>query len=374
MIRILNIISDTNIGGAGRVILNYLRYADRNKFETLVAIPRGSLLKPLLEEAEVTVYEVDGMADCSYASQDVKALQALIRRVKPDLVHTHGALSGRIAAKRCHVPVVYSRHSAFPVPAKLKYPPGRWVNKLLNEHYADHIIAVSPATRDNLTEGGISPKKITVVMNGVAPVSPISDGEEAALRRSLGLEPDVFTFGILARIEDYKGHLYLVYAAKLLKDRGYSNFRILVAGTGAFEEEVTRAVTEMGVEDVVQMLGFRSDAAALLNILDVQLNASYGTEATSMALLEGMSLGLPTIASDYGGNPFVITSGQNGLLFPSKDSAALADAMAELMDHPEEVAIMREKALETYQSRFTGEVFARNTEQIYENVLKGASK
>ena len=374
MIRILNIISDTNIGGAGRVILNYLRYADRNKFETLVAIPRGSLLKPLLEEAEVPVYEVDGMADCSYASQDVKALQALIRRVKPDLVHTHGALSGRIAAKRCHVPVVYSRHSAFPVPAKLKYPPGRWVNKLLNEHYADHIIAVSPATRDNLTEGGISPKKITVVMNGVAPVSPISDGEKAALRRSLGLEPDVFTFGILARIEDYKGHLYLVYAAKLLKDRGYSNFRILVAGTGAFEEEVTRAVTEMGEEDVVQMLGFRSDAAALLNILDVQLNASYGTEATSMALLEGMSLGLPTIASDYGGNPFVITSGQNGLLFPSKDSAALADAMAELMDHPEEVAIMREKALETYQSRFTGEVFARNTEQIYENVLKGASK
>ena len=374
MIRILNIISDTNIGGAGRVILNYLRYADRNKFETLVAIPRGSLLKPLLEEAEVTVYEVDGMADCSYASQDVKALQALIRRVKPDLVHTHGALSGRIAAKRCRVPVVYSRHSAFPVPAKLKYPPGRWVNKLLNEHYADHIIAVSPATRDNLTEGGISPKKITVVMNGVAPVSPISDGEKAALRQSLGLGKDVFTFGILARIEDYKGHLYLVYAAKLLKDRGYSNFRILVAGTGAFEEEVTRAVTEMGVEDVVQMLGFRSDAAALLNILDVQLNASYGTEATSMALLEGMSLGLPTIASDYGGNPFVITSGQNGLLFPSKDSAALADAMAELMDHPEEVAIMREKALETYQSRFTGEVFARNTEQIYENVLKGASK
>lgn len=374
MIRILNIISDTNIGGAGRVILNYLRYADRNKFETLVAIPRGSLLKPLLEEAEVTVYEVDGMADCSYASQDVKALQALIRRVKPDLVHTHGALSGRIAAKRCRVPVVYSRHSAFPVPAKLKYPPGRWVNKLLNEHYADHIIAVSPATRDNLTEGGISPKKITVVMNGVAPVSPISDGEKAALRQSLGLGKDVFTFGILARIEDYKGHLYLVYAAKLLKDRGYSNFRILVAGTGAFEEEVTRAVTEMGVEDVVQMLGFRSDAAALLNILDVQLNASYGTEATSMALLEGMSLGLPTIASDYGGNPFVITSGQNGLLFPSKDSAALADAMAELMDHPEEVSIMREKALETYQSRFTGEVFARNTEQIYENVLKGASK
>ena len=47
-----------------------------------------------------------------------------------------------------------------------------------------------------------------------------------------------------------------------------------------------------------------------------------------MALLEGMSLGLPSVASDYGGNPWVIQDGENGLLFPTKDSQALADAMA----------------------------------------------
>ena len=51
LIKVLNVISDTNIGGAGRVILNYLRYSNRNQFETWVALPRGSLLKPLLEEA-----------------------------------------------------------------------------------------------------------------------------------------------------------------------------------------------------------------------------------------------------------------------------------------------------------------------------------
>ena len=61
MIRVLNIISDTNIGGAGRVILNYLRYTDKTKFETMVAIPRGSLLKEPLEQAGAIVYEVDGM-------------------------------------------------------------------------------------------------------------------------------------------------------------------------------------------------------------------------------------------------------------------------------------------------------------------------
>ena len=371
MMRVLNIISDTNIGGAGRVILNYLRYADRTKFETLVAIPRGSLLKEPLENEHVQVYEVDGMADRSYNKEDVKLLQDLIRQVKPDLVHTHGALSGRIAAKRCHVPVVYSRHSAFPVPAKLKYPPGRWVNKLINEHYTDHIIAVSPATRDNLVESGISPKKITVVMNGIAPVPETSPEERAALRESLGLEKNTFVFGILARMEDYKGHLYLVHAAKLLKDQGRTNFRVLMAGTGSFEEEVARAVVEMGVEDVVQMLGFRSEVDQLLNILDVQLNASYGTEATSLALLEGMSLGLPSIVSDYGGNPFLVEHGVNGLVFPSQDSLALSKCMTRLMDHPNEVKAMGQRAKERFNAQFTGPVFAQNIERIYLDVRKG---
>ena len=373
MIRVLNIISDTNIGGAGRVILNYLNYTDKSRFETLVAVPRGSLLKEPLEQAGAKVYEVDGMADRSYHKDDVKLLKELIRRVKPDLVHTHGSFSGRIAARRCHVPVVYSRHSAFPVPAKLKYPPGRWVNKLVNEYYADRIIAVSPATRDNLTDGGISPQQITVVMNGVAPVERTSPQDRAALRESLGIPEDTVVFGILARIEDYKGHLYLVEAARVLKDRGITGFRVLIAGTGSFEREVARAVKEMGVEDVVEMLGFRSDVARLLSALDVQLNASYGTEATSLALLEGMSLGLPTVASDYGGNPWVIENGKEGFLFPSQNADALADAMERLILDPELRQAMGRRALERYQREFTGEVFARNTEKIYLDILKGAN-
>jgi hypothetical protein len=106
MIRVLNIISDTNIGGAGRVLLNYLRYTDRNRFETLVALPRGSLLKPPLEEAGGRVLEVDGIADRSFDRGDIAVLRKLIRQEKPDLVHTHGCFSGRIAARREGVPVI----------------------------------------------------------------------------------------------------------------------------------------------------------------------------------------------------------------------------------------------------------------------------
>ena len=371
MTRVLDLISDTNIGGAGRVLLNYLKYADTARFETLAAVPRGSLLKAPLEEAGARVYEVDAMADRSYDRGDVGVLRNLIAQVKPDLVHTHGCLSGRIAARRCHVPVVYSRHSAFPVPAKLRYPPGRWVNKWVNEHYADKIIAVSPAARDNLVDAGISPGKITVVMNGVAPVPQTSPAEQAALREELGLPAEEVTFGILARLEDYKGHLDLVEAARLLKGRGREDFRVLIAGTGSFEQEVAKAVRAEDVSDRVLLLGFRSDVAALLNILDVQLNASWGTEATSMALLEGMSLGLPTVASDYGGNPWVVRDGETGLIFPRRDPAALADAMERLMDRPEERAAMGAAAQALYEQEFTGAAFAHRVEEVYRQVLKG---
>ena len=193
------------------------------------------------------------------------------------------------------------------------------------------------------------------------------------MRRELNIPEGGVVFGILARIEDYKGHLYLVEAARLLKERGQTDFRVLIAGTGAFEAQVAQAVREAQVEDVVQMLGFRSDVARLLGALDVQLNASYGTEATSLALLEGMSLGLPTIASDYGGNPWVIRDGEEGILFPSRNAAALADAMERLILNPELRQAMGRRALERFQREFTGEVFARNTEKIYLDILKGAN-
>lgn len=371
MIRVLNIISDSNIGGAGRVLLNYLQYADKAKFETLIAVPRGSLLKPPLEALGAQVYEVDGIADRSYHRDDVKALERLIRDVQPDIVHTHGALSGRIAARRCGKTVIYTRHSAFPVPKKLKYPPGRWVNQWLNARYADHIIAVSPAAAENLTDAGVSPKKITTMMNGVAPLARKTDDELAALRRAWNVPEGVFTMGILARIEPYKGHLHIVEAAGQLAREG-REFVLLIAGTGTYEDELRAEVTRRGLDDKVRFLGFLTDVSGFLSLLDVQLNASYGTETSCLSVLEGMSIGLPAVVSSYGGNPYLVDDGENGLIFPNRDSAGLAAAVARLMDEPDTLARMSRRAVEIFHERFTGEIFARNIERVYLDTLKGA--
>ena len=371
MIRVLNIISDTNIGGAGRVLLNYLQYADRAQFHPMVAVPRGSLLKAPLEEVGAEVFEVDGIADRSYDKNDVKVLKALIDKVEPHIVHTHGALSGRIAGRQRGKVVIYTRHSAFPVSAKLKYPPGRWVNKLLNEHYSDHIIAVSPAAAENLTDAGISPKRITTMMNGVAPVARCSDEECAKLREQWGIEQDDFVLGILARVEAYKGHMDMVDAAKMLAEQG-RKFKILVAGNGTFEEQVKARVDELGLNDYVKFLGFLTDVKGFLSVLDVQLNASYGTETSSLSILEGFSMGLTAVISDYGGNPWLVTHEDNGLMFPTRDSKKLAECIARVMDEPETLKKLSERAEEVFHQRFTGEIFAKNIENVYLETLKGA--
>lgn len=370
MIKVLNIISDTNIGGAGRVLLNYMQSTDRANFDTAVVLPRGSLLKAPLEELNTKVYEVEGLCDRSYHKDDVKELMALINRLQPDIVHTHGALSGRIAGRRCGKVVIYTRHSAFPVPAKLKYPPGRWVNKWVNEYYSDHIIAVSPASAENLTDAGISPKRITTMMNGVTPVLRRSAERAAELREQWGVPQDAFVLGILARIEPYKGHLHILEAMQILSEQGKLP-HLLIAGIGTHEEELRAKAQELGLAERVHFLGFQSEVADFLSVLDLQLNASYGTETSSLSILEGLSMGLPAVVSSYGGNPWLIDDNEDGLLFENRNSADLARCIARLMDDSDTLSYMSRRAVEIFRRRFTSDIFAQNIEAVYYSVLEG---
>lgn len=370
MIKVLNILTDSNIGGAGRCLINYLKYMDRSAFQVSVVLPQGSLLVPEVEALGVPVLQCGGIADKSYSREAVRALKRIIRREQPDIVHTHGSLSGRIAARQAGARVVFTRHSAFPVPAYLKKGPGHWLNGCINSHYADQIIAVSPATAQNLLDSGVPEKKITVMMNGVEPLTPSTPQDQAALRQQLGISEDLFTAGILARLEPYKGHRLLLEAARELKDQG-RDFRILIGGSGSAEADILAGIREMGLEDRVLFLGFVTDVAGVLSILDVQLNCSYGTEASSIALIEGMSLGLATVASNYGGNPWQVEDGVSGLLFENLNSHDLAEKLARLMDDPALLADLRRGAKGAYETKFTGKIFAGNIEAVYKKTMDG---
>ena len=369
MTRILHIISDSNIGGAGRCLVNYLRHHDRSRFSVSVILPRGSLLIPQIAALDVPYIEVDGIAERSFSPAAVRALSRILKREQPHIVHTHGSFSGRIAAKLCGSRIVYTRHSAFPVSPRLQKGVFHHLNGFVNGFFADIVIAVSPAARENLIESGIAPGIIRLVGNGVSPLSPAGEERLAALRSEWQIPGGCFLAGYPARLEDYKGHDLLLEAAKNLKAEG-REFCILIAGRGNQEQKLREQAQAMGVSDRVQFLGFVEDMAGFLSLLTVQLNCSTQSEACSMSIIEGMSLGLPTVASRCSGNPWLVEDSVTGLLFENNSPEALTTALKKLMDDPALVQELGIAARASYEARFTGEMFAANLERVYSEILK----
>ncbi len=368
MIKVLNILTDTNVGGAGRIFLQYLKCIDRSRFEIYTAVPSGSQLIPLINELGFDVIETEHGHDKTYENGAVGEYKRIIKTVKPDIVHTHSSLAGKIAAYICGVKSrIYTRHSAFEMPKKLTTFPGKQISGLMNNTLSTEIIAVCNAAAQNLTDTGVSAKRITVILNGVEPVRELSAEERAEFRRSVGIAEDEFVGLISARLEDYKGHRYLVEAAKLIREKlgNTRKVRIVFMGDGTERENLERQCRELGVEDMILFTGFVSDIAPWCNIMDLVLNSSLA-EAASLALCEGMSLEKPAVVTDFGGNPEMITEGENGLIVPTRDGKALAEAMMRIMESPELYEELSKGAIDRYRRDFTSQIMTNKVMALYE--------
>ena len=368
MIKVIHIISDSNIGGAGKCVLTYLKEHDSSNFQVKVVIPSGSLLKDAIKKTEIEYCEINGMADKSMDFAVINSLKAYFLKEKPDIVHTHASMSAKIAARLAGCKVIYTRHCVYPPKPYLTAGPGRWLNRWVNHWLSDRIIAVAEAAKENLTDTGIDAKRITVLLNGVERLKEITDSEKDKLKQSLNIGKDEKVVGIVARLEEVKGHSYFIDAADLIKKRGITA-KFVIAGTGSQEEILKNKVKALKLEDTVIFTGFIKDVTGLMNIIDIQANASYGTEATSLSLLEGMSLGKPAVVTEFGGNPGVIKNGINGYLVPIKNPEKMADALANLLENDDLRSKMQQQCVEVFNSTFTATAMARNMEGVYREIL-----
>jgi glycosyltransferase involved in cell wall biosynthesis len=333
-----------------------------------VALPRGSLLIDRLKETGTEYAELDGLADRSLSGGGIISLARYLRAEQPNIVHTHASMSARIAAKA--VPgarIVYTRHSVFPNRRAVTVFPGKQLSGAVNNLFAHKIIAVSPAARDNIIEAGVSPKKIEVIYNGVNAVPRLSPEEKRAARKERNLPEDAFLCGIFARLTPVKGHEYILDAAKLLS--GNKDIKIVIAGVGESEEALKARAAAEGLDNVI-FKGFIADAPRGIASMDLLLNASYGTEATSIFLLEGMSAGVPAVVSSFGGNPYVIKDGCNGFVTPLRDGSAIAGAITRIAGDAALYKKLSKHAAEIYNERFTAELMVKNIERLYFSLFK----
>ena len=363
MIKVIHVLSDMKIGGAGSWLLNLLGAIDKEKFEIKVVLPQGSMLADKIKNLGFEVIAVDGIKDKSYDARAVNLLYYIFRAEKPDIVHTHASLSARLAAKRAGARIINTKHCIDSRITGIR----RFAGTLINDRYSDGIIAVSEAVKRNIAENGVPDDKISVIYGGINPVKVLDDKEKSLAREKWGIGEEVVV-GIVARLTEVKGHKYFIDAAEIIS-RDNDNVKFFIAGIGPKEEELKELIKQKGLTDKVVFTGFVDEIYEVFNIIDINVISSL-SEALCLSLIEGMSAGKPSVATDTGGIPEVIKDGYNGFLVPAGDAEGLADAILKLIHDPGLRKAMGDRGREIMEKSFTADIMAEKIEELYESVAR----
>lgn len=368
--KIVEAISDGGIGGAGVLLLERLAQSNRTRFSYHVLVPRGSALAERLRKIEgVTVWELSCRADRSFSWGMLWQSIRLLRYLSPDLINCHGALACRIAAWLCHVPCrVYTRHCAYEPKTWQTRFPGKWCIGKVQMLLSHRVIAVAEAAKQNLCDVGVPADRVSVIINGTHGLRRVDGEEKREVRQGLDIPADAPVVGICARLEPCKDHATFLRAAERLLARS-DRVHFLIIGDGSLAESLRAEVDRLGVGANVHFTGFVRDVAPLMSLLRMNVNCSVGTETSSLALSEGMSLGIPALASDYGGNPYMVRDGENGFIFAQGDDAYLASLIERLLADEALYAQLSAGAYRRFREELNVEKMTKETEELYQKLL-----
>ena len=225
----------------------------------------------------------------------------------------------------------------------------------------DAIIAVSRSVGEDLERRGIPAAHVHVIHNGL-PLRQLRASDPARVaqvRKELQLAPGVPVIGVVAR---RKAQDDLLRAAFRLR----RPMEILFAGVNG-DEALARLAAGLPEGTRARFLGFRDDVPDLSGLFDVFVLPSE-IEGFSLALLEAMARGIPCIATDAGGNREALEA-ESGIVVPARDPAALAAAIARLLDAPEDARRMGERGRARAYDTFDVSRTVERTESLYRNLV-----
>ena len=360
-VKVLHVLTDRNIGGAGRWLLYYLKYHNREQFAVKAVLPHDSLLVDAVKALDVPVIAMEEMADQSFDKKAMKALVQLFREERPDIVHTHASMTARMAARAAMVPSIFNtKHCMESAPGIL---PKKILRREVNAAFSDKIIAVSRAVRRSMVHAGTHPEQIAVVYNGIEPIAIPSAEEKAALLESYGGQPGEKAVGMVARLEEVKDHeTFLLAAQNVLENR--KDVRFYIVGDGSLRDELERRAYELGISAHVTFTGFIKDVEKIEAALDIAVITSKA-EALCLSIIESMIAEIPAVGTDSGGVAEVIKHGENGFLVPVGDADELAERLEELLADDAKRKAFGEHAKKHAESMFMADKMTKRIEKLY---------
>lgn len=296
-------------------------------------------------------------------------LGRLLRREKIDVLQAHLYYAGLISvlAKRLHpkTTVALTRHYTGVVRmlgTRAHVALDAWMAKK-----ADRSVTVSRAARDYMREVDGVHRAIDVVYNGIDFEQFGSDtAARSRVRNEFGFGDSDFVIGYIGNFAPGKGHVQLVRAfGEIAKE--IPEARLLLVGRGRLEE-VDRTVEELLLHGNVVFAGWRDDAAACLNAMDVFVQPSL-SEAFSQVLVEAMGVGLPVIATRVGGANEAVEDEETGFLIEPNDTQAIYQRVVAMYREPERRGKIAAAGQKAARENFTVERMIEDQFELYKKWL-----
>lgn len=387
-VKIVRVIARLNMGGPALHVAYLTAGLQERGYDTTLAA--GSLARGedsmafVADELGLEVVRIDELGREISPLRDLLAtirLARLIRRERPQILHTHTAKAGavgRIAAllagSRRPPIVVHTFHGHV---LRGYFGPVRSLFfRLLERGLASvttALVAVSPQVRDDLVALRVAPRERFVVIRlGIELDQRVSAERNGRLesRRYLGIPADRFTVGWIGRMTAVKRTDDVLVAFRRLRESGVDACLCMV-GDGPDRTQLERRAHELGVVRDTVFLGYQEDVAPYYAAFDALVLPS-GNEGTPVSAIEALAAGRPVVATRVGGVPDVVRDGKDGFLVEAGATDDLADRLERLARDPALRERMGKEGRARVLPRYAVDRLVDDVDRLYRSLLEAA--
>jgi glycosyltransferase involved in cell wall biosynthesis len=357
-VNVLEVLGNAIVGGMENYVSNLLTHLPSDEFQVTLLVPFESPLTDTLRKQGYDVH-VTAMAD-DPPWRSIQTAVSLVREYDIHLIHAHlpvaHVLSG-IAGSLTRRPVVATMHTMSLKAQELG------IYRLTGSH----LVLVCQHAYTQARSLGIPAHDMTLIYNGVDITRFSPDRDARAFRRQVGIPEDAPLAGFVGRLSPEKGPDLFVRAAHFAAER-HSTAHFVLVGTGPMEGELHEMIGRLGLADRVHLAGLREDVSAVYPAFDILAQTSH-MEGTPLALLEGMSCGLPTVALGVGGVIEIVEVGTTGLLYGPGDWEGIGWGMLSLFNDPQSARRMGQAARERVLTHFSIDGSAARTAGLFRRLV-----
>lgn len=370
---VMIVIATDIIGGPGKGLLQFLRFADRRRFDFLLCnydrAGRNGFRSDFLNAAAAQGLVVHRFHQRATIDPLLIA-QALrtIRKNRIDIVQTHSYKSnilGCLLKLLYNMPWIAFAHGYTGENNKIAL-----YNRLdlMCYKYADLAVVVSEPLKRLLHSNGVDPRRIVKLPNAVDRKELVAHGDPQQLRRDRFLPADGAVIAVIGRLSPEKGQLVFLQAFRKIKAR-MAHATALIVGDGPEKPRLMQYCRDHGLAQNVVFTGHVTNVGNYYRMADLLVIPSY-SEGLPNVLLEAMALGVPVIATRVGAVGEVL-QGMDAAMVPPGDSAALAERMRLFLGDPSLAQETARQGRRTIALRYDPIRRAENLVALYYRVLRG---